>query len=117
MSKPISEEEYKKIRARDMIEELILKGKASKAEYLLGRYIKGLKNNDYVQQMYYYRTKAYIAIRCTGDYEAAKENFYQQILFGQVVLFLQLHFLIAKLIELVLVLLLYSIPHKSPKLL
>ena len=46
----LSYEEYTKIRARDMIEELILKGKVSKAEYLLGRYIKDIKPGDYVQE-------------------------------------------------------------------
>lgn len=75
----LSSEEYTRIRARDMIEELILKGKVSKAEYLLGRYIRNVKDNDYVQQMYYHRTKAYIAVRCTQDYGTAREHIVKAI--------------------------------------
>ena len=70
----LSREEYAKIRVRDMIEELILKGKAGKADYLLENYFKYFKEEDATQLMYYHRTKAYLYIRCSNDVLLAEEN-------------------------------------------
>lgn len=49
--------------------------------------------------------------------EAGQENLYCQMLFGQDVLLFQLHFLISKLSGLILLFLLYYMPHQSPELL
>lgn len=67
----LSKEEYSKIKERDLIEQLILKGKDQKAEYLLEHYHGKFTEKDYVQQMYYHRTRAYLYERCKGDMNQA----------------------------------------------
>lgn len=63
--------EYQKIRARDLIEELILKKKADKVEYMLERYREYYGENNNVHMMYYNRTKAYLILRVGGDINEA----------------------------------------------
>lgn len=70
----LSEEEFRQIRTRDYIEELILKGKTKKAMYLLEKYYEAVKSGGAVYEMYYYRTKAYINLRCNQDTDEACRN-------------------------------------------
>lgn len=56
----MSLEEYNKIRARDMVEELMLRKKTHKAQYLLEKYFSHFDETANIHRMYYYRTKAYI---------------------------------------------------------
>lgn len=63
--------EYQKIRARDLIEELILKKKISKVEYLLEKYKEYYGENNNVHMMYYNRSKAYLILRTDGDLDEA----------------------------------------------
>lgn len=69
----MSKEEYDKVRARDMIEELILKGKSDKAQYLLDKYFSFLDDKVHTHKMYYYRTRAYLLARTGGSISEAKE--------------------------------------------
>ena len=68
---PLSE--YKKIKMRDLIEEVILKNKPFKADYLLERYKDAFYKTEAVHQMYYYRTKAYLLMRTGGSIDEALE--------------------------------------------
>lgn len=69
----MSKEEYDKVRARDMIEELILKGKSAKAQYLLDKYFSFFDDKVHTHKMYYYRTRAYLLVRTGGSISEAKE--------------------------------------------
>ena len=74
----LSKDEYNKIRARDMIGQLIAKGKGYKAKYLLAKYYENVKQEN-VQKMYYYRTMADIALRCYDDVNSALKNIIKAI--------------------------------------
>jgi len=69
----LSEEEYRRMRVRDMIEELCWKKKKDKALYLLEKYSHGLARESNVQRMYEYRVRAFISRRIDGDVERAEE--------------------------------------------
>lgn len=66
----LSVEEYNKLRARDIIERLILKNKWVKAEYLLNWYLEQYGECTTVHQMYYYRARAYILLKQGNPDEA-----------------------------------------------
>lgn len=66
----MSLEEYNKIRARDMVEELMLKKKTHKALYLLEKYFSHFDETVNIHRMYYCRTKAYIFAQ-NGDIDHA----------------------------------------------
>lgn len=68
----LSEGEYRRIRMRDLIEELIWKQKKEKAQYLLEKYEEQYAKNNRVQKMYVLRTRAYISHRLDQDAQAAE---------------------------------------------
>lgn len=67
----MSLEEYNKIRARDMVEELMLKKKTHKALYFLEKYFSHFDETVNIHRMYYCRTKAYIFAQ-NGDIDHAR---------------------------------------------
>ena len=70
----LSQEEFKKIRIRNFIEESILHDKTQRAETLLEKYYEMMKSSGNVSKMYYFRTKAYICLHGKNDIEEAYKN-------------------------------------------
>lgn len=63
----ISNEEYKYMRVRDLIEELCWKKEREKALYLLNRYLNCFSQKNNILKMYELRINAYISRRIDGD--------------------------------------------------
>lgn len=68
----LSEGEYRRVRMRDLIEELIWRQKKKKAQYLLEKYEEQYAKNNRVQKMYVFRTRAYISHRLDHDAQSAE---------------------------------------------
>lgn len=68
----LSYEMYKAERMRDLYEDLLEKGRSKKADYLLEKYMKHFKKSDRVQQMFYFRSKAYAAYRLNKQLDDAE---------------------------------------------
>ena len=69
----ISNEEYKSMRVRDLIEELCWKKKKEKALYLLEKYMNCFPGKNNVLKIYELRINAYISRRIDGDSTAAED--------------------------------------------
>jgi len=67
----LSQEEYRRMRARDLIEELCWKRKKDKALYLLEQYRRFYARESNVQKMYEYRVRTFISRRLDKDLEEA----------------------------------------------
>lgn len=75
----LSEDEYKSMRERDIIEELCWKREGEKAYEVLERYMKRVTKESKVQKMYEYRVKAYISGRINQDVISAERYLRQAV--------------------------------------
>lgn len=75
----LSEDEYKRVRLIDEIEESIWKGEREKALSLLAEYEAGFVKETNVQKMFKLRTRAYISRRIDRDMKAAETYLLQAV--------------------------------------
>ncbi len=75
----LSQEEYRRMRARDLIEELCWKKKKDKALYLLEQYRHFLARESSVQKMYEYRVRTFISRRLDKDLEEAGHHIHRAL--------------------------------------